>query len=130
MAAVSERLCLTIGCLTVVAMVAGQINLHQTGRDGTSNTITLQCQDTHDQILDNVVFYRNGAILIDDSCFSGSIVSGGSITITVSPPCEGYFSCGEDGGTIVSTPEPIYGMCSPSGTVARLRTGVCTCTRA
>ena len=96
-------------CMYVaVAMVAGQINLHQTGRD--DNTITLQCKDINDELTTDAVFYRNGAILTDDPCFSGSMVSGGSITITVSPPCEGYFSCGEDGGTIVSTPEPIYGM--------------------
>ena len=96
--------------LCYMYIVAGQINLQQTGRD--INTMTLQCVDNiiNDEFISDPIFYRNGATLTDDPCFSGSVVSG-SITITVSPPCEGYFSCGKDGGTIVSTPEPIYGMC-------------------
>ena len=97
--------------LCYMYIVAGQINLGQTGRDTESNTITLVCQDINDELITDAIFYRNGAILTDDPCFSGSMVSGGLVTITVSPPCEGYFSCGEDGGTIVSTPKPIYGMC-------------------
>ena len=79
-------LCLIVCC---IAVVEGQINLKQTGRDGISNTITLQCLDINDEPITDAVFYRNGAILTDDPCFSGSMVSGGLVTITVSPPCEG-----------------------------------------
>ena len=100
-------LCLIVCC---IAVVEGQIKLEQTGRDDNSNTITLQCLDIDDEPITDAVFYRNGAILTDDPCFSGNMVSDGLVTITVSPPCEGYFSCGEAGGTIVSTPEAIFGM--------------------
>ena len=90
-------------------MAVNQVNLGQTGRDA-NNMITLQCNDINDEILDNAVFYHNGATLTDDPCFSGSMVSGGSITITIPPPCEGFFSCSNATGTVASLSVPIYGM--------------------
>ena len=91
-------------------MAAGQVNLEQGSRSPGSNDIMLQCLDVIDDAIPNAVFYRNGARFVDDPCFSGSMVGDGStISITVSPPCEGYFMCGEDGGTVVSSPTSIYG---------------------
>ena len=107
-----EILCLMYYVSASVVALARQINLGQTGRND-NNTITIQCTDINDEPVHNAVFYRNSAPLKDDPCFKGrmapKVVSDAQITITVSPPCEGYFSCGRERGTMISLPVPIYG---------------------
>ena len=108
-AAAAILLCLMMYSMAT-AMVVRQINIGQTGRD--INDITLMCTDINDELITNAVFYRNGARIADDPCFSGNIgvnSDGSAITITVPPPCEGYFMCREYNGTVVSLPTTIYG---------------------
>ena len=108
-AAILVLLCLMLHSMAT-AMVARQINIGQTGRD--INDITLMCTDINDEPITNAVFYRNGARILDDPCFSGNInvsSDGSAITITVPPPCEGYFMCREYNGMVVSLPTTMYG---------------------
>ena len=110
--AMSSILFLICCTMVVVTMVAGhEYILGQTGRDGNSNTITLQCLDINEDAISNPVFYRNGAPVTDDPCFSEGLTSSETtITIEISPPCEGYFMCGKITSAILSLPTTIYGM--------------------
>ena len=102
---------LIILCLVYYTGVVAQTNLGQTKREPNSNNITLQCKDEHDEDIADAIFYRNGASLMDDSCFVGSTVNddGSMLTINISPTCEGYYSCGRAGATVISAPVKIYG---------------------
>ena len=82
------------------------------------NQLTLQCMDEFGNPVPNAVFYRNGVLNISDECFDSSVsVDTNKLNFTISPECEGLFSCGGSygNGVVLSKPISIYGehVCLP-----------------
>ena len=86
-------------------------SLTQTNRD--INQLTLQCMDEFGNSISNAVFYRNGILNTSDECFNSSVsVATNKLNFTISPECEGLFTCGGSygNGVVLSKPIKLYGM--------------------
>ena len=76
------------------------------------NQFTLQCTDEPGNPVSNAVFYRNGVLNTSDECFNSSVsVATSKLNFTISPECEGLFTCGGSygNGVVLSKPISIYG---------------------
>ena len=76
------------------------------------NQFTLQCMDVFGTLVSNAVFYRNSLLNISDECFDSSVsVATNKLNFTISPECEGLFTCGGSygNGVVLSKPIKIYG---------------------
>ena len=76
------------------------------------NQFTLQCMDVFGTPVSNAVFYRNSLLNISDECFDSSVsVATNKLNFTISPECEGLFTCGGSysNGVVLSKPIKIYG---------------------
>ena len=85
-------------------------SLTKTNRD--VNQLTLQCSDVYGNPVSNAVFYRNGILNTSDECFNSSVsVATNKLRFTISPQCEGLFTCGGSygNGVVLSKPITIYG---------------------
>ena len=85
-------------------------SLTKTNRD--VNQLTLQCSDVYGNPVSNAVFYRNGILNTSDECFNSSVsVATNKLRFTISPQCEGLFTCGGSygNGMVLSKPITIYG---------------------
>ena len=75
------------------------------------NQFTLQCTDEPGNPVSNAVFYRNGVLNTSDECFNSSVsVTTNKLNFTISPECEGLFTCGGSygNGVVLSKPIKIY----------------------
>ena len=76
------------------------------------NQLTLQCTDDFGNPISNAVFFRNGILNTSDECFNSSVsVPTNKLRFTISPECEGLFTCGGSygNGVVLSKPITIYG---------------------
>ena len=76
------------------------------------NQLTLQCMDGSGNPVSNAVFYRNGVLNTSDECFNSSVsIDTNKLRFTISPECEGLFTCGGSygNGVVLSKPIKIYG---------------------
>ena len=77
------------------------------------NQLTLQCTDDFGNSISNAAFYRNGILSTSDECFNSSVsVATNKLRMTISPECEGLFTCGGSygNGVVLSKPIKLYGM--------------------
>ena len=75
------------------------------------NQLTLQCMDEFGNPVTNAMFYRNGILNTSDECFNSSVsVATNKLRFTISPKCEGLFTCGGNygNGVVLAKLIPIY----------------------